>query len=58
MTLATNEGKTLVLKKVEIDSLGKNALSTMPEGIEKRLTEREFVDLIAFLLSQTQPEKP
>jgi hypothetical protein len=30
----------------------------MPEGLEKRFTEEEFVDLIAFLGSQTEGRGP
>jgi hypothetical protein len=30
----------------------------MPEGLEKRLTEEEFVDLVAFLASLKQSPSP
>ena len=30
------------------------AASTMPEGLEKRLTTEEFVDLVAFLVRQKE----
>ena len=37
--------------KDDIEARRKSALSTMPEGLEKRLTEGEFVDLISYLVS-------
>jgi len=30
----------------------------MPEGLEKRLTADEFLDLLAFLVSQKDERKP
>jgi hypothetical protein len=30
----------------------------MPEGLELRLTQEEFVDLIAFLASQKETRRP
>jgi putative heme-binding domain-containing protein len=52
LTLGDNEGKTHDIPKSEIDEFQKQSRSTMPEGLEKRLTEREFVNLISYLLSQ------
>ena len=51
LTLADNEGKKHEVKKADIAAQRTVALSTMPEGLEKRLTEQEFVDLIAYLVS-------
>jgi putative heme-binding domain-containing protein len=41
------------LDKSLIDERRVQAVSIMPEGLEKRLSSDEFVDLIAFLVSQT-----
>jgi hypothetical protein len=43
-----------VLAKSEIEDQQPQPVSTMPEGLEKRLTVDEFVDLIAFLVSQKE----
>jgi putative membrane-bound dehydrogenase-like protein len=51
LTLADNQGQKLTLMKAAIDTQQQSAISTMPEGLEKRFTEEEFVDLIAFLTS-------
>jgi len=51
ITLADNEGKKHVLAKADIDQQRKQPVSTMPEGLEKRLSEDEFVDLISFLVN-------
>jgi putative membrane-bound dehydrogenase-like protein len=55
LTLADNQGQKHVLAKAEIDMQQPSPVSTMPEGLEKRFTEAEFVDLIAFLTSQKGP---
>jgi putative heme-binding domain-containing protein len=52
LTLGDNQGKTHDISKSEIDETSVQSLSTMPDSLEKRLTEREFIDLIDFLLSQ------
>jgi putative heme-binding domain-containing protein len=41
------------LKKAEVIEQGALAVSAMPDGLENRLTEQEFVDLIAYLVSLT-----
>jgi putative heme-binding domain-containing protein len=51
LTLVDSETKKHELKKSEIQERRPVTLSTMPDGMEKRLTEQEFVDLIAFLVS-------
>ena len=30
----------------------------MPDGLEKRLTDGEFLDLLTFLLSEKKPRSP
>jgi putative membrane-bound dehydrogenase-like protein len=52
LTLGTTEGKSIEILRREIDVIRQQQKSTMPEDVEKRLSEREFLDLIAFLLSQ------
>lgn len=52
ITLADNQGQKSTIAKRDIDEQSVSAVSTMPEGLEAKLTEDEFVDLIAFLQSQ------
>ncbi|HUG70318.1 MAG TPA: PVC-type heme-binding CxxCH protein [Pirellulaceae bacterium] len=52
LLLGDNQGKTHEISKADIDEISTHTLSTMPEGLEKRLTDLEFVDLLAFLESQ------
>jgi putative heme-binding domain-containing protein len=54
LTLADNQGQKHVLARAEIDEQNPSPISSMPEGLEVRLTEDEFVDLIAFLASQKE----
>jgi putative heme-binding domain-containing protein len=51
LTLVDPEAKKHELKKADILEQRPVATSAMPEGLEKRLTEPEFVDLIAYLVS-------
>jgi putative heme-binding domain-containing protein len=55
LTLADNQAARHVIASADIDEVQKGAVSTMPEGLEKRLTEDEFVDLISFLASLKGP---
>jgi hypothetical protein len=52
LTLADQQGQTLVLAKSSIKDQKKQTQSTMPDGREKRCTPEEFLDLIEFLASQ------
>ena len=52
LTLGTQEGKTLSVSRSEIEELNVSKRSTMPDGVEKRISDREITDLIAFLISQ------
>jgi putative heme-binding domain-containing protein len=52
LTLVDNQGQKQVVAKDDIEEQKPSPLSTMPDGLEKRLTENEFVDLVAFLASQ------
>ena len=54
ITLGDNQGKTHMISKSEIDEQQMQAKSTMPDDLVKRLSDREFFDLLSFLLSQKQ----
>jgi putative membrane-bound dehydrogenase-like protein len=54
LTLADNQGQKHELAKADIEERYMSAVSTMPEGLEQRWSEEEFVDLIAFLASQKE----
>ena len=51
LTLVDGEVRRHELKKADVTGQRPLAVSTMPDGLEKRLTEQEFVDLIAYLVS-------
>jgi putative heme-binding domain-containing protein len=54
LTLADNQGQKHELAKADIEERSVSPVSTMPEGLEQRWSEEEFVDLIAFLASQKE----
>ncbi|MEX0642518.1 MAG: HEAT repeat domain-containing protein [Pirellulales bacterium] len=58
LTLADNQGQKQLVPKSAIDEQKASSLSTMPEGLKKRITEEEFVDLIAFLASLKEGGTP
>jgi putative membrane-bound dehydrogenase-like protein len=51
LTLVDNQAQKHVVNRSEIETQQVHPLSTMPEGLEKRLTEDEFVDLVSFLVN-------
>jgi putative membrane-bound dehydrogenase-like protein len=51
ITLVDNQAAKHAIAKMDIEERRKETVSTMPEGLEKKLTDDEFVDLIAFLAS-------
>src|SRR5262249_22003641 len=51
ITLVDQQAEKHVVPKADIDEERPQPISTMPEGLEKRLSEDEFVDLISFLAS-------
>ncbi len=53
LVLGDDKGKLHSIPKADIDDIAERKQSTMPEGLEKKLTDREFVDLLSFLESQT-----
>lgn len=58
LTLGDKDGNLQVVARSEIDVLKVTQQSTMPEGLEKRMSEREITDLIAYLISlKKQPKK-
>jgi len=52
IVLGDKDGKSQTIARADIEELHRGELSIMPEGTEKRLTDRELADLIAFLISQ------
>jgi putative heme-binding domain-containing protein len=50
-TLVDNQAQKHVIAKADIEEQKTSPLSTMPEGLEKKLSENEFVDLVAYLAS-------
>jgi putative heme-binding domain-containing protein len=52
ITLGDQEGRHHMIPKADIESLARQPQSLMPEGLEKRLTPEEFVDLVAALAAQ------
>ena len=52
LTLGDTQGRTFEIATSGIEARKSLSLSVMPEGLEKGLTVQEFVDLIAFLVSQ------
>jgi quinoprotein glucose dehydrogenase len=52
LTLGDQQGQKHVLRISNIESRRTLAGSTMPEGLERQLTQEEFVDLVGFLAGQ------
>ncbi|MSR58058.1 MAG: c-type cytochrome [Planctomycetaceae bacterium] len=55
LTLGDDQAKTHEIPKSEVDERVAQPRSSMPDGLEKRLTDSEFLDLLTFLLSQKKP---
>jgi putative heme-binding domain-containing protein len=58
LTLADDQGRSHPIAKSDIEERQTQTRSTMPDGLEKRLSDRELVDLIAYLLAQRKPAAP
>jgi putative heme-binding domain-containing protein len=58
LTVADNQGQKHSVAKTDIEQQQPSPVSSMPEGLEKRFTQDEFVDLIAFLMSQKEGRGP
>lgn len=52
LILGDNQAKLHEIPTSEIDRIVSQKQSTMPEGLEKKLSDREFIDLLMFLESQ------
>jgi putative membrane-bound dehydrogenase-like protein len=52
LTLVDNQSTKHSVEKSQVEERRAQATSIMPDGLEKRITTDEFVDLIAFLVSQ------
>ena len=51
-SIGDKEGRTHQIPKSEIENIRLQPTSTMPEGLEKTMSDQQFVDLIEFLASQ------
>jgi putative heme-binding domain-containing protein len=49
--------KTEIIQRSDLDRLVVQNISMMPEGLEKTMTEQEFGDLVAFLLTKAPPQQ-
>jgi putative heme-binding domain-containing protein len=49
VTLKEAEGKTVTLRRSEIEELYSNGVSFMPDGVEKLISRQEMADLIAYI---------
>ena len=58
ITLADSQGQKLTLAKTDIEEQQPASVSTMPEGLAKRFSKKEFVDLIAFLVNSKESRSP
>jgi putative membrane-bound dehydrogenase-like protein len=52
LTLGDEQGKSHEIAKTDIDERARQLRSTMPEGLEKRFSDRELLDLLTFLVEQ------
>ena len=58
LVLADNKGKEFTVPLADIDERVKSNLSLMPANVAEILNEREFLDLVSYLLSQRQKAEP
>ena len=49
ITLREAEGKTITLRRDEIDELASSGVSLMPEGLERLIPPQDMADLLAFI---------
>jgi len=57
LTLGDTQGKTQGIRKADIEERLLQPKSTMPEGLEQKFSDREFLDLVAYLTSLTKRPK-
>jgi putative membrane-bound dehydrogenase-like protein len=58
LTLGDETGKRREIRKADIEERAAGRRSIMPDGLEKRLTDRELLDLLTYLLAQKRPRTP
>ena len=58
LVLADNKGKEFIVPLADIDERVKSNLSLMPANVAEIFNEREFLDLVSYLLSQRQKVEP
>ena len=58
ITLIGSDGKEQTVLRSEIDEFSCSNKSLMPEGLEKDLTEQDLANVIAFVRSGTNSDKP
>jgi len=49
VTMKQAEGKTITLRRAEIEELYSNGVSFMPDGLEKLIPPQDMADLISFI---------
>jgi putative heme-binding domain-containing protein len=57
ITVVDNEARKHVVDRSRIEAVRKQPGSAMPDGLEKRLSEDEFVDLVSFLVNLKGPRR-
>jgi putative membrane-bound dehydrogenase-like protein len=55
IVLKTADGKRLTVRPAEVEERKVTEVSLMPEGLAEAMTDRELVDLLAFLTTLKQP---
>jgi putative heme-binding domain-containing protein len=58
LILADNKGKEVAVPKDDIEQQAKGSLSLMPANVHEIVSEAEFHDLLAYLLSQKEAKGP
>ncbi len=58
IVLKIQGGKTEVIPRADVEQKKTSALSLMPEDVEKQLTDKEWIDLFAFLTLDKPPGDP
>jgi putative heme-binding domain-containing protein len=58
LTLVDSEGRQQTIARGDIEAIRQATTSAMPEGLEKKLTEEEFVDLVSYLTSLREAPAP
>jgi putative heme-binding domain-containing protein len=53
-----DQTQTHRIERKNLEKLSVQDVSMMPEGLEKQMTEQEFSDLVAFLLTREPPNRP